>query len=470
MRTECEERRWAEQEFGGAQLGDPRRVQRLVQMAAQAARRPAGLVTAVFEKPAEREGAYRLLENPQISAEALGQAAYRACAIRAQGHAYVFLPTDGSSLHLTDPEGHKGFGSIGSRERGSRGLKVISVQGISPDAVPLGLLSQQFWARGARSPKRLGKHDARCTQDKETQHWLEAMDQARELLAEQAPQTVPWFQLDREGDAWAVYLFVSDLGCLFTIRAAHDRRVVEPDTGEKSYLRQTVARGPIKGGYTMHVPAGDKRQERDALMVVRAKKVVLDLRDKRTDRRYRMPLYAVWTREMGTTPAGEAPIEWLLLSNYPVETLEDALLVIRGYAQRWRIEQFHKLWKSEACHVEDTQLREMEAVCKWAIMLASVAVRIERMMYLSRNEPERPATVEFSQSEIDAVILLREPKGVPCGTVPTVGQVVRWIADLGGYTGKSSGGPPGTKVLSRGMLHIIDLAAVLSRGKVVANG
>jgi hypothetical protein len=470
MQTTCEEQVWAVEEFGSAQLCDPRRVRRLVDMAAQVSRHPAGHVTAVFDKPSEREGAYRLLENPDIDAEALGQAAHQACAQRARGYPYVLAPTDGSSLHLSDPDEQKGFGSIGSRERGARGLKVLSVQAISPTGVPLGLLAQQYWARGGRSPKRRGHHDSRHTQDKETQQWLEAMYAARELLAQQAPDTPPWFQLDREGDAWAVYLFLQDQGCLYTIRAAHDRRILDPETGAKGYLWQAVRGGAVKGGYTMHVPAGPGRSEREAVMVVSATPVVLDLRDKRIDRHYKLPLYAVWTREVGSTPLGESPIEWLLLTNYPVDTLADGLLVIGGYAQRWRIEQFHKLWKSEACHVEDTQLRGIEPVCKWAIMLASVAVRIERMMYLSRNEPEQPAEVAFSQAEIEAVILLREPKGVSSKAHPTVGQVVRWVADLGGYTGKSSGGPPGTKVLTRGMLRIIDLADALSRGIVVANG
>ena len=35
--------------------------------------------------------------------------------------------------------------------------------------------------------------------------------------------------------------------------------------------------------------------------------------------------------------------------------------------------------------------------------------------------------------------------------MPSLVDVVRWIAQEGGYTGKSSGGPPGAIVLSRGM-------------------
>lgn len=469
MQTTSEERRWAEQEFGGARLQDPRRVRRLVQMATQAASVPAGRVTTVFNNLAQREAAYRLLENPQIDAAAIGDAAASACAKRARQLPYVFVPTDGSSLHLCDNTGRKGLGSIGTLDRGAKGLKVLTSQALSPAGVALGLLSQQFWARTKRSPKRPGAYDRRDLKDKETQHWLDAMQQANDALHQQAPQTCAWFQLDREGDKWTVYRFLQQLGALFTIRASSDRRVFDAQTGAPDHLWNVAAKGPVAGGYSLRVPAGVDRCAREAMMVVRATQVVLDLRDLRTGRRHQVPLFAVLTREVGTRPPGEKPIEWLLLTNRPVKTLQDALLVIYGYTQRWRIEQFHNLWKSGACHVEDTQLRAVEPVCKWARVLASVAVRIEKMIYLSRSEPDLPATVEFTQAEIDAAILLREPKGVKPGATPTVSQVVRWVADLGGYTGKSSGGPPGPKVLTRGMHHLMGLAQVLSKGKLVAN-
>lgn len=113
------------------------------------------------------------------------------------------------------------------------------------------------------------------------------------------------------------------------------------------------------------------------------------------------------------------------------------------------------------------QLQSVEAMCKWATVLASVAMRIERIIYLSRHDPDQPADIEFSRAEIDAVILLRKPKGVARGDLPTLGQVARWIADLGGYTGKSSGGPFGTKVLARGMDYIAPVAQLLAEGNVI---
>jgi hypothetical protein len=225
------------------------------------------------------------------------------------------------------------------------------------------------------------------------------------------------------------------LGVLFTVRAAHDRSVMDPEEYRRLRLWKRVREEAAQSLYLLHVLGGDKRQERMAIMALRFCPVTLNLTDE-DGKKLPAKLWAVHVREVGSTPLQESPIEWLLLTNHPVESVEQARLVVLGYAQRWRIEQFHKLWKSDGCHVEDTQLRSIEAICKWATVLASVAMRIERIVYLSRHDPELPADVEFSRAEIDAVILLRKPKGVRRGDLPTIGQVARWIADLGGYTGK----------------------------------
>ena len=68
---------WATSTFGDAALGDARRTARLVEIAAGVSERPNGRVTQVFEG-AEREAAYRLLENRAVVADEVQQAAFRA--------------------------------------------------------------------------------------------------------------------------------------------------------------------------------------------------------------------------------------------------------------------------------------------------------------------------------------------------------------------------------------------------------
>jgi len=146
------------------------------------------------------------------------------------------------------------------------------------------------------------------------------------------------------------------------------------------------------------------------------------------------------------------------LTNAPIESFEAACEGVRGYAMRWRIEDFHKTWKSGTCNVERTQLRSRDAVIRWASILAMVATRVERLKHLARTEPDRLASEQLTPLELQVLMALkrREKKrteSVPDG-IPTMAQAVRWLADLGGYTGKSSGGPPGSITLRRGLERV----------------
>jgi hypothetical protein len=151
---------------------------------------------------------------------------------------------------------------------------------------------------------------------------------------------------------------------------------------------------------------------------------------------------------------------------FPVDDAIAAQQVVHGYATRWRIEEFHRIWKTGGCNVEDTQMRELEHIVRWATLHASVAMRLLRLTYLARTAAQQPATVELSRHEIDAVILSRKPKGARRGDTPTIGVIVAWIADEGGYTGKSSGGPPGAVVIARGLERIQVIAKVLADGNL----
>src|SRR5437867_13124454 len=117
---------WAFSEFGHAEIVDGRWGRRLVQVAAQAARRPAGAVTATFCNDAERQGAYGLLESKAVAAQQVAEAMFAACARRCAEEKFVFCAVDGTSLTLTDHEHCKDFGSVGSRAQGARGIKVIN--------------------------------------------------------------------------------------------------------------------------------------------------------------------------------------------------------------------------------------------------------------------------------------------------------------------------------------------------------
>ena len=453
---------WAAEEFGHAKLGDKRRTKRLMMMAAQAVVFPSGKVSEVFQVDAERQGAYDFLESSHVDDQAIIEAMGRASARRCAKQLYVFVAIDGSSLTLTDHNRNKDFGAVGTHGRGTRGLKVVCGLAINAQGVPCGLTSMQWWAR---EPKKNTDSAKRKLHEKELGYWANVVTETSERLASEAPGCCAWYQLDREADAWQLLLRLETSGQWFTVRGKANRRIMS-ETGARRYVLDELARPSArKGSFSLQISAGPGRTERTARMSAHAALVTLSLRDESTSRTRALPLYAVRIRETSSVPAGEARIEWLLYTNHPVQTLDDALLVAYGYSQRWRIEDFFRTWKTGQCDVESTQLQGTKQVKIWATMLAATATRTERLKHLARTQPDLPATEELAPHEVEALVLLKRKRKkkneqIPDGILP-IALVVQWIAELGGYTGKSSGGPPGSVTINRGLERLAPAAEML---------
>jgi hypothetical protein len=411
-------------------------------MATQLAARPAARISSAFEVAAEREGAFRAVENAAYSYEDLGWPMRQATARRAAEFREAIVPVDGASLAVRYRG--PGFGPVSNKAH-SNGVQVMTAYGLSPDGVPLGVLGQEFWTRS--SERTSARKDKRPVSERETGYWLSTMGQAHAALRASAPATKPWFQLDRGGDCGAVLRHALLFDAEVTVRSCYDRVV----TGGKLWGK--AAAGRYLGRYQLTITKPNQAP-RSVTISVRAREVELHLRKGVTGHGELtlQKMFVVEARELGTRADR---VLWRLLTTKVVTTFAMARRVLDAYTWRWRIEEFHRAWKSGACGIEQSWLRGRESYCKWATILAAVAARLERIKHLSRTEPERSALDEFTRDEIDAVILLRKPKGISLGATPTLGQVTRWVADLGSYTGPtSSGGPPGITVIARGYAKV----------------
>lgn len=410
----------------------------------------AGTITGAFASEAERDGAYDFLSNTAVKLVALTMGIWSACAKRCEEFEWVYVPIDGSSLALTDAHKTRGTGAVGTHKSHGLGFIVMTAIAVSPTGVPLGVCGQKFWTRASKRIKDKGHK--RTFEEKESRYWIVVAEQVMAAFRTSAKRCVPWFQFDRGGDIGEVLLHAVADHWRITVRASWNRRLNDPE--EVRYLWGTLLKQPEMGRYALDVPEGKHRESRVAQMSVRACSVTLRLKDKRTKKIRTVTIGAVHTREVGTTPAGEKPIEWMLLTTAPIANFADARQVIDGYAQRWKIELFHRLWKSGRCNVEDNHLHTSERILKWATILASVAMRTLQLTYQARNAPEMPADQLLSRDEIDAIILLRKPNGYAVGDTPGLGITVRWIAQIGGFTNKGKKVHPGKIVVGRGLDRI----------------
>jgi len=329
---------------------------------------------------------------------------------------------------------------------------------ISGDGLPLGVVAQKLWVREKRS-QRSGSGPQHGG---ESALWREVLGDCQAAFAQETQQAIPWYQIDRGGDCWQALTHAAEERLLITIRATHDRRL--EDAGrlwaavEHTKIRaRTVVEVSARPPTWVKHRSGGRRtmrlapacQSRRARLVIRAATVSLAVAT--PDGLQYVSCNAVLARE--ERRSAKDRVEWLLLTTHPIATRSDVLAVVHGYSMRWRVEDFHRVWKRGLCNVEHTQLRSREAIYKWATILGAVATRAMRLAHQARLTPDAPAISEFSDAELYALARLKPA----CAARPlTLAEAVRWLAELGGYTGPWNG-PPGATVIGRG-LHDLSVA------------
>ncbi|WXA90736.1 IS4 family transposase [Pendulispora brunnea] len=431
-----------------------------MRMVRRAMERGGGRISEVFCDAAERQGAYDLLEGARVSGEALMASMSAACVERGDDGEFVLIPIDGSNIRVVDRDKRTDLGLVGTYTNNARGLQVVSALAVTEHGTPLGLCAQTWWTRSTKKKPR--SHSTyRPVHERESRYTVWTIQDA--LRSYSQSKCKPWIVVDRGGDATVILDELVRSRARFTVRCSWNRCVGNRNTQAK--LRGVLANQRVQAHYTVHVPPGHKRKERLARVAVRRASVELNLKHDWQAKRSNPTLNVLWIHE-SRPPHGEKPLDWMLYTNSPIETVNDMLRVVHSYTMRWRIEDFHKTWKSGHCRVEEIRLRSAAAVRTWATLLAAVATRIERLKHLARTEPDLAATVELSDIELDALKLLKRQQKkkteVVGDGVPTIAVAVRWIADLGGYTGKSSGGPPGATTIGRGLEDLAVAARVLS--------
>lgn len=100
---------------------------------------------------------------------------------------------------------------------------------------------------------------------------------------------------------------------------------------------------------------------------------------------------------------------------------------------------------------------EIGRIERAVMMYMIVAWRIARLMRRGRSCPEMDAALVFEADEWKAAYILNKEK-IP-DKAPTLNEVVRRIARLGGFLARKGDGEPGVKTIWLGMQRIFDFAS-----------
>jgi hypothetical protein len=105
--------------------------------------------------------------------------------------------------------------------------------------------------------------------------------------------------------------------------------------------------------------------------------------------------------------AGAEPIEWLLLTNWPIKDLKTARRLVRWYGLRWGIECWHQVLK-DVCRVEKRQMKTAEALGRALVLDMIVAWRVLLACRLGQAHPHLPAGLLYSPEELAILEVIKK--------------------------------------------------------------
>jgi Transposase DNA-binding/Transposase Tn5 dimerisation domain len=461
---------WVQQELGSVDLSDRRLSRRLIKTAEHLAKSPGSPINEACGDWASTQAAYRLFDNASATPQAILRPHTNETVQRmaAQEGPVLVLQDTVFFSYGTHPK-TKGLGPIGkSNGAGERGLIMHNALAFTVAGVPLGLLSQNIWARQEVPEEGYQEKIERlqCTvvEEKESAKWLLAL---RETVARTPPGVKVITVADRESDFFEFIMQAQEQRALFLIRARIDRLLVPEDSEGCSRLLEAIADAPVRGALTVQIPGNGKRKARTAHVAIRIAPVTLKPPYRRGEAKALTSLEPIGVNVVAATetdpPAGSEAISWVLLTNLPVKDLESAAEKIQWYGRRWGIETWHKVLKS-GCKVEDCLLETGDRLRRYLTLFSIIGVRLMHVAYLARVQPETPATEVLSAEEVEA-LHIRVHKTLPPTEPPSLREAVRLIGRLGGHLGRRGDGEPGMTVLWRGWMRLYEEVVILRAHK-----
>jgi hypothetical protein len=439
-------------ELNCIELGDRRLNRRARRLLEKLGEKPTLSIPAACGGWGETRAAYRLFDHPEVTAARV-LAPHIACTEeRLRAHPRVLCIQDTTELDYTTKKGIADLGPL--NYEGRWGMYLHPTLAITPERVPLGVLDLYSWTR---APGSLGQEkDAnRPLEEKESVRWVDGFARVNEL-AEQLSETRLTYIADREGDLYDLFVEAPcpEHGADWLVRVQHQERLLAD--GRK--LRAVIDAAAVLTEITFERPASNGRRARSVHQQIKVVRVTLKA-PSRPDRTLPEVTVTALLATEAQPPAGEEPLDWLLLTNLPVGTPEEAIEKLTWYLCRWQIEVYFKVLKS-GCRVEQLQLEKRERLEPALAFYMIIAWRVLFLTMLGRECPEMPCDCVFADEEWKAVYLVTQRKPPP-QQPPSLDTMVRMVATLGGFLNRKSDGFPGPKTLWIGLQRVPDFVLAL---------
>jgi hypothetical protein len=407
---------------------------------------PGKTLPQLMQSPAMTKAVYRFLNEEGITYTALVKPHWEATRkqMKEAGAAgVVLLVQDLSEVDYTRYPSIEALGPIGDGR--GRGYLMSTVLAVVPE--PRQVLGMAYQEPFLRQPKPVGETRTQRTQrPRESDFWLRGLE-----AIGPCPTGQLWVHTgDAGSDIFRLMVGCRELNCHFLLRACQNRKMEEPD-GSLNYVLTFARQLSAVDERVLALPAGHGHPAREVQVKLAFSPLTLI---PNWLNRHSTPIRAwvvrVW--EENPPPAVPEPIDWILLTSLPTETVEQAWRCVAWYGDRWLVEDYHQCLKT-GCQIEQHHLQHKDSLLRLLGLLAPVAVQLLSLREQSRLTPDKPANRVLPGDLLRIVAHLgnRPPDAL------TLNDFWRLVAQQGGYLGRKRDGPPGWKSIWTGWLLIQNL-------------
>ncbi len=453
-------RGWIIEETKSANFGDKRLNKRYGNLLRSLVSSPNKSIPASCKGWAETIGAYRFFNHENVTESEILAPHQEATLERIRHEKIVLIPQDTTTIDFTGRQSLSGIGYL-SKESG-QGFYLHPCIAVTPERCCLGVVDIQTWTRDTLDSRE--KRKSKPIEEKESYRWIKGY-QAANKIANAAPNTVVVSIADREGDIYEALEKTpsEDNKAFWLIRCNQNRKILNDSSSDFNLrLKEKVSLSKAIGQLEFQMPAAMAnrnssrryiRAERLVKQEIRACTVSLKPPKRKGGKLEPVTINVVHCKEI-KPPQGEEPIEWYLLTSFPIQDAQAAMEIVNWYLCRWIIEMFFKVLKS-GCKVEELQFETLKGTVNCITLYMIIAWRILYITMLGRSCPDIDCNVVFDDSEWQAVYSIVKKK-LPPEKTPKLGEMILMIAKLGGFLGRKSDGEPGAQVMWIGLQRMRD--------------
>lgn len=406
---------WAVKNFGNNFFNDQRLTKRCVNIAEAIMNRPKSFINGLYANIPAIIGAYRFFQSDKTSFYSvvethcsntseeimqLGKQAQEA----GEKKPVILVLGDTSEINFGYGRKIKDAGPIGENNQG-KGFVLHSNLAFNWDTKQIiGLLSAMVKDRTPRPKRENGKtlssYQRALISNRESALWMNSKQDFKPLLDSVELVCVN----DRGADFYEHYWQLFHDGMSFVIRAGQKERVVAPvdNPEQRIHLYEFICSHPVQGEQTIEVTGqkvkNKKQPYRRSPLLVRFGSFLLlpsTIASKALGKEESFKVNFVHIQEdssrsvdaKGKPCAVQEPIEWILLTNRPVSTVEEAIEIRDMYQKRWLIEEYFCALKS-GFGLEASQLENINSLKTLCGFYSVCAVFLLSLKYLQNFNPD----------------------------------------------------------------------------------